>query len=44
MKIAATPDYVCLHCGRAYKRMGNPPTLRVLSPVPWDHDDDSDEE
>jgi RNase P subunit RPR2 len=41
MRIAATVDYACLHCGRAYKRMGNPPTLKVLSPVAWD---DSDEE
>jgi hypothetical protein len=44
MKIAATADYVCLHCGRAYKRMGDPPTLTVLSPVVVDYDDDSDEE
>jgi len=44
MKIAATADYVCLHCGRAYKRMGNPPTLRVLSPVAVDYDDDNDDQ
>ena len=44
MEIAATADFVCLHCGRAYKRMGNPPTLRVLSPVAVDYDDKNDKE
>jgi hypothetical protein len=43
MKIAATADYVCLHCGRAYKRMGNPPRLTILSPVAVDDDDEGEE-
>jgi hypothetical protein len=43
MKVAATADYVCLHCGRAYKRMGNPPKLTILSPVAVDDIDDNDE-
>jgi DNA-directed RNA polymerase subunit RPC12/RpoP len=44
MKIAATADYVCLNCGRAYKSVGSPPTLRVLSPVAVDYDDDESDE
>jgi len=44
MKIAATADYVCLHCGRAYKSMGNPPRLTILSPVAVDDDDDDDDD
>jgi hypothetical protein len=44
MSIAATADYVCLNCGRAYKSMGNPPTLTIVSPVAVDYDDESEEE
>jgi hypothetical protein len=43
MKIAATADYVCLNCGRAYKRTGNPPKLTILSPVAVDYDDENEE-
>jgi hypothetical protein len=44
MKIPATADYVFLSCGRAYERMRNPPTLRVLSPVAMDYDDENDDQ
>jgi hypothetical protein len=26
------PDYVCLHCGRAYHWIGNPPQLAPVEP------------
>jgi hypothetical protein len=42
--IAATADYVCLNCGRAYQRMGNPSKLTVLSPVAVDYDDENEEQ
>jgi hypothetical protein len=41
MKIAAAAAYVGLHCGRAYKRMGNPPTLTILLAAPADDDHES---
>jgi hypothetical protein len=44
MKVAATADYVCLNCGRAYKRIGNPPKLTILSPAAVDYDDENEEQ
>jgi hypothetical protein len=43
MRIAATADYVCLHCGRAYKRMRNLATLQVLWPAAQDYNDEHEE-
>jgi hypothetical protein len=41
MEIPVTADYVCLNCGRAYKREGNPPTLNVVA-LATAHDDEDD--
>ena len=42
MTIPATADYVCLNCGRAYERTGNPPRLSLVLPVATNDDDDDD--
>ena len=39
----AGADYVCMNCGRAYRWVGNPPTLTTLVVVERDAADDDDE-